>query len=91
MHVDKVIPVDRPFEVIQYIPQPYIVKVQRPVHVPVIKEIPIPQPIYEIEPIIQNDIVEETHHAHHAHHGHGSHGSHGSHGHGYGHGRSHGW
>lgn len=65
MPVDRVIPVDRPYEIIKYIPQPYIVKVQRPVHVPIVKHIPVPQPIVRVQPIVEKDVYAEPQHQSH--------------------------
>lgn len=50
--VDKFVKVDRPYEVIKYVQEPYYVKVQRPVHVPVIHKVNVPQPIVQVEPIL---------------------------------------
>lgn len=44
--------VDRPYEVIKYVQEPYYVKVQRPVHYEVIKKIEVPQPIVQVEPVL---------------------------------------
>lgn len=44
--------VDRPYEVIKHIPQPYFVKIPKRIEVPIITKVPVPQPIIEIEPVI---------------------------------------
>lgn len=59
--VDRVIRVDRPFEVIKYIPKPYIVKVERSRPVTILKRIPLPQAHVQVEPIIQNDVWADPH------------------------------
>lgn len=69
--VDKYVKVDRPYEVIKYVQEPYYVKVQRPVHVEIIKKIEVPQPIVQVEPIlpepqhirIESPVAHEVHHA----------------------------
>lgn len=64
-YVDRHYKVDRPYEVVKYIQKPYIVKVERKVHVPIITKVPIPQPQIQIETIV----AEPQHvHAHEAQH-----------------------
>lgn len=71
--VDKFVKVDRPYEVIKYVQEPYYVKVQRPVHVEIIKKIEVPQPIVQVEPIlpepqhirIESPVVPVAHEVHH--------------------------
>lgn len=64
MPVDRFIRVDRPYEVIKYIQEPYIVRVERPYHVAIETKIPVPKPIVQVEPVIPEPqhIVKEVHH-----------------------------
>lgn len=48
--VDKFVKVDRPYEVIKYVQEPYIVKVPKLFHVPIETKVAVPHPIVEIEP-----------------------------------------
>lgn len=52
VHVDRYVKVDRPYEVIKYVDEPFLVKVEKQYHVPIETKVSVPQPIVEIEPII---------------------------------------
>lgn len=54
--VDPVIRIDRPFEVVKYVPKPYVVKVERPRAVKILKRISLPQAYVQVKPIIQNNV-----------------------------------
>lgn len=50
--VDRYVKVDRPYQVIKYVQEPFIVKVPKPFHYPVETKVSVPQPIVEVEPVI---------------------------------------
>ncbi|XP_055300588.1 uncharacterized protein LOC129567560 [Sitodiplosis mosellana] len=60
--VDRYIRVDRPYEVIKYVQEPYIVRVERPYHLPIETKVSVPKPIVEVEPILSEPqhIVKEV-------------------------------
>ncbi|XP_055295217.1 uncharacterized protein LOC129564988 [Sitodiplosis mosellana] len=67
-YVDRPYKVDRPYEVVKYIEKPYIVKVERKVHVPVISKVAVPHPIVQIEPIVAQPKLVHAHEYNANHH-----------------------
>lgn len=66
--VNRYVKVDRPYEVIKYVQKPYIVKVEKKIHVPVISKVAIPQPIVEVEPVVAEPIKIHAHAQSHQQH-----------------------